>query len=371
MITAHRRTKVILLMIITAIAAIAALLFFIVRTGLNGFDCAPTEVFGVVLPGDIKEGGWNKSVFDGFERAINQCGGRLIFSRNAFDDPKLVQSAATYFIGRGANTVIFASPGYADLSKSVISSNPLVDFVSFEGENRDPNLSSYWVRLYQVSYIAGYTAAAMSGTGILGYAAGRPDAINIRNIDAFTLGARAAREDAVVNVIFTGDNFNRSKAEAAADRLIDEGHSEVLAYMMLNDGVSETAKRRRVKYIGFLEDPDKYDRGLMLGMVNVNWERFADLIIKNRMLRMNSHKTRWYGVEDDIVWFDNHCNYLTTAVQDHIKSLEKSFSDGHEVFSGEIRDTEGQLRCRQDEVLSDQTLSKAMLWFVDGVRMLE
>ena len=75
---------------------------------------------------------------------------------------------------------------------------------------------------------------------------------------------------------------------------------------------------------------------------------------------------------DDWDWGTaNGLVYLTTAVQNHIKSFEASFAAGHEIFSGDIKDVDGTYRCRSGEVLSDETLSKAVFWLVDGVEAVE
>ena len=341
MVNTHQRARIIAGIALIASVVAAALLYFLYRTGLNGAQPKAPEVFGIVLPRANDSSGWNKSVFDGFAKAVQGVDGRLVFAQDAGSNVERVNTAVKLLIGRGAKTVILAAPGYSAICNSLISSNSATD------------------------------AAAMSTTGVLGYVAASADPVSLRNINAFAMGAKAARTDAVVKVIFTGDPYDRQKAAAAADRLVDSGKAEVLAYLLFNDAVSEVAKRRRVKYIGFLEDPDKYDKGLMLGMINVNWERFADLIIKNRLSRVKNHEVRWYGIEDDIVWFDNRCNYLTTAVQNHIKSFEASFAAGHEIFSGDIKDVDGTYRCRSGEVLSDETLSKAVFWLVDGVEAVE
>ncbi|MGN0909560.1 MAG: BMP family ABC transporter substrate-binding protein [Succinivibrio sp.] len=371
MVTAHQRARIIAAIALLAATAVAALLYLIVRTGLNGAQPKEAEVFGIVLPGPRDGSGWNKSVFEGFSKAVQGAGGKLVYAQEAGTNVERVNTAVKLLMDRGARTVILAAPGYAQMCNSIISGSPATDFAAFADPVSARNLSSYWVRIYQVSYIAGYTAAAMSSTGVLGYVAASPDPVTLRNVNAYAMGAKAVRTDAVVKVIFTGDLYNRRKAEAAADRLIDSGKAEVLTYMLFNDAVSEVAKRRRVKYIGFLEDPNKYDRGLMLGMINVNWQRFADLIIKDRLAQVKSHMVRWYGLDDDIVWFDNRCNYLTTSVLNHIQVFEASFAAGHEVFSGDIKDSEGNYRCRSGEVLSDETLSKSVLWLVRGIEKMD
>ena len=44
---------------------------------------------------------------------------------------------------------------------------------------------------------------------------------------------------------------------------------------------------------------------------------------------------------------------------------------GKDVFSGEIYDTEGQIRCEDNEAISDTVLLEAMDWYVEGISFYE
>ncbi|MDY6322936.1 MAG: BMP family ABC transporter substrate-binding protein [Succinivibrio sp.] len=346
------------------------LLFMSARTGLSGPGKGQPAVYGLVLPGTVDSSGWNKSMFEGVSRAVSSAGGRLLYAQGVKAGTGKAVEAVRTLIDRGASTVILGSRDYRDEVSEEISKHPATDFVAFTDFALRRNLSSYWVRVYQISYMAGFTAAMMSRTAVLGYVAGEPDSFVNRNINAFAMGARDARADAKIKVVFTHDWESRAKGQEAASRLIDEGGAEVLSYLLYNDSVSQEARRRKVRYVGFLEDPEKYDPGLMLGMINISWEFLADVIIKHRISPVHPSKVRWYGIGENMVWLDERSPFLTTEVLNHIRSQEVSFQKGGEIFSGLIKDNLGQVRCKSGEVLSDRTLAEKVDWYAQGVEIL-
>ena len=44
---------------------------------------------------------------------------------------------------------------------------------------------------------------------------------------------------------------------------------------------------------------------------------------------------------------------------------------GDDVFSGVIYDTQGNLRCSENEIISDEILLEQLDWFVEGVEFYE
>ena len=44
---------------------------------------------------------------------------------------------------------------------------------------------------------------------------------------------------------------------------------------------------------------------------------------------------------------------------------------GFDVFSGEIYDRDGTIRCSEGETISDENLLKSMDWYVEGVEIYE
>ena len=73
-------------------------------------------------------------------------------------------------------------------------------------EGKHPkNVSSYFGYIDEAQYIAGMVAGHTSRSGKLGFVAAKPIPQVLRNINAFTLGARSAKPQTTTQVIFTGD----------------------------------------------------------------------------------------------------------------------------------------------------------------------
>ncbi|MBC7061333.1 BMP family ABC transporter substrate-binding protein, partial [Salmonella enterica subsp. enterica serovar Enteritidis] len=89
---------------------------------------------------------------------------------------------------------------------------------------KDPkNAGSYFGYIDEAQYIAGIVAGYTSKSGKLGFVAAKPIPQVLRNINAFTLGAKLANPKATTQVIFTGDWSMPVKEAEATNSLIDQG----------------------------------------------------------------------------------------------------------------------------------------------------
>ncbi len=89
---------------------------------------------------------------------------------------------------------------------------------------KDPkNAGSYFGYIDEAQYISGIVAGYTSKTGKLGFVAAKPIPQVLRNINAFTLGAKLANPKATTQVIFTGDWSMPVKEAEATNSLIDQG----------------------------------------------------------------------------------------------------------------------------------------------------
>jgi simple sugar transport system substrate-binding protein len=72
--------------------------------------------------------------------------------------------------------------------------------------DKDPkSAGSYFGYIDEAQYISGIVAGYSTKSGKLGFVAAKPIPQVLRNINAFTLGARLANPKATTQVIFTGD----------------------------------------------------------------------------------------------------------------------------------------------------------------------
>lgn len=120
--------------------------------------------------------------------------------------------------------VIFTtSYGYMDDTLAAAKKYPNVIFAHAAGYKRAPNMATYMADFYQVFYLNGLIAGALTKTGKVGFVGTFPIPELKRHLNAFTLGVRAANPKAAVNVTWINSWFDPTKAKEAAESLISGG----------------------------------------------------------------------------------------------------------------------------------------------------
>lgn len=126
-------------------------------------------------------------------------------------------------INQGANVIFTTSFGFMDATIAAAARYPDVVFAHATGFQRAPNVATYTAEFYQIYYLNGLMAGALSESGNLGYVASVPIPEVKRHIDAFTLGAREVNPEATVSVRWLNSWYNPAAATEATEALISEG----------------------------------------------------------------------------------------------------------------------------------------------------
>jgi len=96
-------------------------------------------------------------------------------------------------------------------------------FFHCTGFLREPNMATYMADFYQIYYLNGLIAGALTKTNKLGYIGAVPIPEVKRHISAFALGARAVNPDAEIHVRWINAWVDEVAAGAATRALIAEG----------------------------------------------------------------------------------------------------------------------------------------------------
>ncbi len=111
--------------------------------------------------------------------------------------------------------------------------------------DKDPkNAGSYFGYIDEAQHVAGIVAGYMSKSGKLGFVAAKPIPQVLRNINAWTLGAKLANPKITTQVIFTGDWSMPVKEAEATNSLIDQGVDVITCHVDGPKTVVENAARR-------------------------------------------------------------------------------------------------------------------------------
>lgn len=174
-------------------------------------SCFEPLKIGAIYIGNSGEG-WTKTHADGLKEVAANLGfpqvdavdGVLPQSPDLKGAKKVVQD----FIDSGHKVIVATSTSYnADITP-IAAANPDVKFLVCEGTSVTENLGSYYGRREQAWYLAGQVAARASTTGKLGVVGSFVSPDNVRNINAFLLGARKLNPSATVEVRWSGFWFD-------------------------------------------------------------------------------------------------------------------------------------------------------------------
>src|SRR3954451_3958172 len=171
-----------------------------------------------------------------------------------------VQETMRNMINVDGATVLFpTSFGYFDPHiLKVAKQNPKIQFLHCGGlysEGKHPkNVGSYFGYIDEAVYISGIVAGLSTKSSKLGFIAAKPIPQVLRNINAFTLGARSVNPKATVQVIFTGDWAMPVKEAEAATSLINQGVDVLTCHVDSPKVIIQTAEKRGIFVTGYHAD---------------------------------------------------------------------------------------------------------------------
>jgi basic membrane protein A len=128
-----------------------------------------------------------------------------------------------FVVEEECDVVFTTSFGFMDGTLVAAEKYPDTLFFHCSGFMRAPNMGTYMADFYQLYYLNGLMAGALSETGKIGYVGAHPIPEVVRHINAFTLGVREANPDATVDVRWLFSWYDPAAAREATEALISAG----------------------------------------------------------------------------------------------------------------------------------------------------
>ncbi len=144
------------------------------------------------------------------------------------------------------DVVFTTSFGYMDDTIKAGKKYPNKHFMHCSGFKQTENVGTYFGDLYQMYYLNGLMAGAMTKSNKIGYVAAFPIPELIRHIDAFALGIKETNPAAKVHVKWIYAWYGPDKAKEAAESLIAEG-CDTLAFTEDTPAVIEVGQEHSEK----------------------------------------------------------------------------------------------------------------------------
>ena len=343
---------------------------------------------GFVYVGVAADEGWTLT----HEQGRREAAAKLPFLQTDFESniflPKDIENVVDKFVlEKGANVIVGISFSQREAIRLAAEKYPNVKFLICSGNETGPNLGTYFARMEQAYFIAGYVAARATKTKRLGFVGSYMTPEVVRHANAFTRGARRAEPSVVVEVRWEGFWFDVDPPMAGqynetrlANQLIDTG-CDVLAHNMDNERVNRAVEAARLAgknvYSVGNDNRDACNAGptSCLGTSYWSWGALYTQIFEDM------HRRRWdpsIAINDDItanpatstIGFAVNTAVtgpdISIAANELLASLAKP-GGGRLPFTGPFCSTGQRAACvAEGETISDGEL-RTMCWFVEGL----
>jgi simple sugar transport system substrate-binding protein len=273
----------------------------------------------------------------------------------------------------GATLLFPTSFGYFD--PHILREAPKYPKVRFEHaaglwvDKMPHNIGSYFGYIDEAQYISGIVAGYTSKSGKLGFVAAKPIPQVLRNINAFTLGARLANPKATTQVIFTGDWSMPVKEAEATGSLIDQGIDVLTCHVDGPKTMVENAARRGAMVCGYHVNQSPLAPKAYLTGAEWNWEALYPKFIK--MIASGAGIPNFYrgGLKEEIVKVSAYGPAVGEQARKHADDVKAKFmATGLSIFKGPLLDNKGKtvIAAGTERPQQDPELEK-MDYLVEGV----
>ena len=173
-------------------------------------------------------------------------------------DPQHCPTVIDQLVSAGYTLIFTTSYDFKEATLEAADRHPDIIFFHCSGEERKKNVGTYFAEFYQLYYLNGLMAGALTKTGKAAYVAAKPIPEVIRHINAFAIGfAEVAQQryergelpnPPIVYVDWLFEWFNPPEARAMAETFITTYGCDVIAFTEDSTAVVELCQEYYEKY---------------------------------------------------------------------------------------------------------------------------
>lgn len=271
-------------------------------------------------------------------------------------------------LAAAGNDLIFTTSfGYMEPTLKVAKLFPKVKFAHATGYKTAANVVTYEARFYEGAYLLGMLAGKMTKSNTLGFVGSYPIPEVIRNINAFTLGAKSVNPAIKTKVIWVDTWYDPGKERQAAETLIAQG-SDVLCQNTDSPAVVQAAEKKGVYAFGWDSDMSKYGPRAELTANTQNWGGYYIDEVRKVLAGTwtGDRKTAW-GLKEKMVELTPLNKSIPPEVMKLFEDRKQAITSGQfQPFTGPVTDSAGRIKVPAGAVLSEKDLM-SMNWYVAGV----
>ena len=351
----------------SAVGAILAGVAGVCMLSAGGAVAADPLKMAWVYIGPPGDGGWTFAHDQGRKAVEKQFGDKVKTSfvenvpENA-DAERVIRDLAA----KGNKIIFTTSFGYMDSTLKVAKSFPKVDFYHATGFKSAPNVTIYNSRMYEPAYLAGIIAGHMSKKNVLGFVASFPIPEVVRNINAYTMGARSVNPKITTKVVWVNTWFDPSKERQAAEALIGQG-ADVLLQNTDSSAVLQTAQDKGVHAFGWDSDMTAYGPKAHLASAIEVWGGYYAKVAEAALAGKPLKTTVWGGMKDGMNELVSINSIVPAPAKKMVEEKMAAIKSGKlAVFTGPIKGQDGSIKVAAGKSLDDKAID-SINWYVEGV----
>jgi len=353
---------------------IAGALASIGGLGVRRADAVDKLVVGVIYVGPRDDYGYNQAQAQA-AAAIKKMPGVTVVEQEKVPETTDVQKAMASMIEQDGATLLFpTSFGYFDPHVLRMAEKyPKVRFAHCGGlwtEGKHPkNVGSYFAYIDECEYLDGIVAGHVSKSKKLGFIAAKPIPQVLRNINAFTLGARSVDPKITTQLIVTGDWALPVKEAEGANSLIDQGVDVLTCHVDSPKVVVETAERRGIFVCGYhANQAGLAPKGYLTG-AEWNWISPYTTHVKDAMAGKPMVNFLRGGLKEEFVKTSAYGKPAPESARKNADAIKAQMVKGaYVIFKGPLKDNTGKtvIDTGVKHSQTDVTLEQ-MNYLVDGI----
>lgn len=347
---------------------------------LSAFGASPLAfaqkplTVGVIYVGPRDDYGYNQAQAEAAAALKKMTGVKVVEEENVPETASVQKTVAGMIAQDGATLIFPTSFGYFDPHVlAVAPKHAGVRFAHCGGlwtEGKHPkNAASYFGYIDEAQYLNGVVAGHMTRSNKLGFIAAKPIPQVLRNINAFTMGARSVTPNITTQVIFTGDWSLPVKEAEATNSLADQGVDVLTMHVDGPKVIVETAARRGKMVCGYHASQAKLAPQAYLTGAEWNWiTAYTTFVEAAKSGKPHPNFVRG-GLKEGFVKMSAYGPTVSDAAKNQADAVKAQMVAGtFDIFKGPLKDNKGNTVIAGGKTLKQRDLElEKMNYLVEGV----
>jgi len=322
---------------------------------------------GFVYVGPVGDAGWTYAHDQGRLMLEKELAGKVktTYVENVpegADAERVIRQLAA-----DGNKVIFTTSfGYMNATLKVAQSFPDVIFEHATGYKTSKNLGVYEARFFEGAYLLGVLAGKMTKTDTLGFVGSFPIPEVVRNINAFTLGAKSVNPKIKTKVIWVNTWYDPAKERQAAETLAAQG-ADVMCQNTDSPAIVQVAQEKGIYAFGWDSDMAKFAPKAHLSANTNNWGVYYVATVKKILAGTWKPEEAKWGLKENLVVMSPVNPVVPAAGVKAFEDKKKAMIDGKfHPFQGPVKDQSGKVMVAEGKAMPMDMLM-GFNWYVEGV----